>query len=75
MKLIEWKDNTKDLRPLAAESCGVEGSEDEEDQDRIFFARKKRRPCRGYRKEQRLSGKSDKDDNGQTPFVPLEETD
>ncbi|VDN06061.1 unnamed protein product, partial [Thelazia callipaeda] len=79
MKLVEWKDNTKDLRSLTAESCGVTDGDneddDDEDQDRIFFSRKKRGPYRGYKKERSTSRKSDKDDGGHMPFVPLDQTD
>lgn len=31
MKLIEWKDNVKDLRSLGAESCGVNDDDNEDD--------------------------------------------
>ncbi|KAM3725226.1 Endosome/lysosome-associated apoptosis and autophagy regulator family member [Dirofilaria immitis] len=82
MKLVEWKDNAKDLRSLGAETCGVEDDDDNddddddgEDQDRIFFARKNRRSYREYRKERNLSYKGDREDSGQTPFVPLEQAD
>uniref|UniRef100_A0A915Q7T4 MRH domain-containing protein n=1 Tax=Setaria digitata TaxID=48799 RepID=A0A915Q7T4_9BILA len=78
MKLVEWKDNAKDMRSLGAESCGVEDDDNEddgEDQDRIFFARKNRRPYREYKKERNLHHKEDREDSGQTPFVPLEQAD
>ncbi|VDM95924.1 unnamed protein product, partial [Onchocerca ochengi] len=78
MKLVEWKDNAKDLRLLGAESCGVEDDDNEDDgeeQDRIFFARKNRRLYREYKKERNLSRKGDREDSGQTPFVPLEQAD
>ncbi|KAL3983085.1 hypothetical protein ACH3XW_49760 [Acanthocheilonema viteae] len=78
MKLIEWKDNAKDLRSLGAESCGVKDDENEDDgenQDRIFFARKNRRSYREYKKERKLSHERNRDDSGQTPFIPLEQGD
>ncbi|EJD73672.1 hypothetical protein LOAG_18917, partial [Loa loa] len=78
MKLVEWKDNAKDLRSFGAESCGVEDNDNEddgEDHDRIFFARKNRRPYREYKKERNLYHDKDREDNGHTPFVPLEQAD
>ncbi|VIO87779.1 Uncharacterized protein BM_BM8821 [Brugia malayi] len=79
MKLVEWKDNAKDLRSFGAESCGVEDddndNDDGEDNDRIFFARKNRRLYREYKKERNLSHDGNREDSGQTPFVPLEQAD
>lgn len=46
-----------------------------QDQDRIFFARKNRRLYREYKKERNLSHEGDREDSGQTPFVPLEQAD
>lgn len=46
-----------------------------QDQDRIFFARKNnRRSHRDYKKERRLSShEEDREDSGQTPFIPFEQ--
>lgn len=31
MKLVEWKDNAKDMRSHGAESCGLEDDDNEDD--------------------------------------------
>ncbi|MCP9265459.1 hypothetical protein DINM_020767 [Dirofilaria immitis] len=63
MKLVEWKDNAKDLRSLGAETCGVEDDDDNDDDDDDDG------------EERNLSYKGDREDSGQTPFVPLEQAD